>query len=96
MTTTYEPGCYLDSHHGHYNIPEVVRFAQRAGRPVDVVMAALLDSYDDHSHEPNFNGEAIIEESDRAIDWLNEHQAVDGHTWGWNDGDFGLYPDEEE
>ena len=96
MTADYEPGCYIDSHQGHYAIPGVVRFAERAGRPVDSEMASLLARYDEHSHEAEFDMEAIIEESDRAIEWLNDNHAVDGHGWGWNDGDFGLYPDEEE
>lgn len=33
--------------------------------------------------------------SDDAEDWLNEHRAVSGHAWGWNDGEFGLYPDND-
>ena len=96
MTANYSPGCYIDSHHGHYAIPEVVRIAEREGRPMDAEMTDLLARYEEHSHEAAFNMEAVIEESDKAIDWLNEHCPLDGHTWGWNDGDFGLYNDEEE
>lgn len=31
-----------------------------------------------------------------ACDWLDEHAPFDGHYWGWHDGDFGLWPNEEE
>jgi hypothetical protein len=29
-----------------------------------------------------------------AVDWLNEHAPFDGASWGFQDGDFGLWPDD--
>jgi hypothetical protein len=93
---TLPPGCYIDSHHGHYAIPRVIQLAESLGRQLDEHIASLLKRYDAHSHEPEYPMEVLIDESDAAIDWLNEHRALDGHSWGWNDGDFGLYPLEQE
>lgn len=35
-------------------------------------------------------------EEDMATDWLCEHAPFDGAWWGWQDGDFGLWPEESE
>jgi hypothetical protein len=91
-----EPGCYIDSHHGHYAIPAVIQLAQEYGRPLDAKMVDLLARYDADSHLPDYPGDAVIEESDAATEWLNDNVSVDGHMWDWNDGDFGLYPIEED
>jgi len=79
-----EPGCYLDSHHGfHSNAVGIVRLAQGYGRP-----AVQICEDDDLDF--------LVEESDRAIEWLNEYRPLDCYSWDWNDGDFGLYLDELE
>lgn len=92
MTNLPEPGCYIDSHHGHYAIPETIRIAERYGRRLDEKTAGILARYDAESHREDYPHEWVIEESDAAIQWLNDHVAVDGHVWEWNEGDFGLYP----
>jgi hypothetical protein len=33
-------------------------------------------------------------EENAACGWLNTHAAQIGATWGWCDGDFGLWPDD--
>jgi hypothetical protein len=94
--TAFEPGCYIDSHHGHYAIPGVITLARKLGYEVSPETDAILARYDTDSHEPDYPGERVIEESDAAIEWLNDNQAREGFAWAWNDGDFGLYPTEED
>lgn len=96
MLTPLRPGCYFDSHRGHYIYPEIIRFARSFGRPTDEEIETALARYDGHYHEADYPHEAIIEESEAAIEWLNEHFGQAGHVWEWNDGDFGLYAVEEE
>jgi aminoglycoside phosphotransferase (APT) family kinase protein len=86
------PGCYFDSHRGHYIVPDIIAFARNAGRPTDPFVGYALDQYEHVYYTEGYPSEALIEESDRAIEWLNEHHPWDAHTWMWNDGDFGLYP----
>lgn len=94
--TTIEPGCYIDSHHGHYATPMVIQLANGFGFHFDDLVGYALANYDEHSHEEDFPNEALMEVSEEATDWLNANRPVDGHWWGWNEGDFGLYPIEED
>lgn len=110
-THTPQPGCHIDSHHGHYAIPEVIRLAERLGYIVDPFLAYALDKYGADNAQENYPHEALISACDDAIDWLNEGreserteripgqnwspEIPEGHWWGWNDGDFGLYPEED-
>lgn len=95
--STLEPGCYFDSHRGHYIVPAIIQLALDNGRPTNGTVRDLLARYDAESHQDDYPNEYVIEESDAAIQWLNEHLGRDGYWWEWNDGDFGLYPlDEEE
>lgn len=89
---TFEPGCYFDSHRGHYIVPEIIRFAGDAGYMIDSETQTMLDRYDEHWHEEDYPMEELIEESDAAIEWLNDNRCPDGYVWEWFDGDFGLYP----
>lgn len=90
-----EPGCYIDSHHGHYAIPGVIKLAQGQGFTIDPFAEYALASYEAHSYEAHYPMDSLIELSDEAIDWLNQHEGLPGHWWQWNDGDFGLYAEED-
>lgn len=93
------PGCYIDSHHGHYAIPAVIELAKSFGMPLDSFAEYAVFSYDDRHHDEDYPHEALIELSDEAIEWLNEKRPFNeghGFAWGWNDGDFGLYTLEDE
>lgn len=92
----FAPGCYFDSHHGHYIVPMIVRFAGDYGFGIDAEVQDALDRYDGHSHEEDFPAEMLIEVSEEAINFLNEKCVLHAHTWQWNDGDFGLYADEDD
>jgi hypothetical protein len=93
----YEPGCMFDSHKGHYIIVEIIRFAEGEGRKLNDRMTNLIDRYESESHDPTYPFERVIEESDKAIEWLNDNRRPDAaYAWGWNDGDFGLYEIEDD
>ena len=91
-TTNFEPGCYFDSHHGHYNVPRVIEFAGLHGFVIDAEVQLALDAYDEHCYDEDFPDELLLDVSDEAIVFLNDQHAVAGHVWKWNEGDFGLYP----
>lgn len=105
-TTPIQPGCYIDSHHGHYSIPASVALAQSAGFSVDADDQAILDRYEADCFDENYPIDVVIELSDCAVDWLNglytgpfqpePPKVPHGHAWMWNDGDFGLYPVDDD
>jgi hypothetical protein len=85
------PGCYIDSHHGHYAHVEAIKIAVSMGMPIDPFTDWVLAKYDDHWHEADYPSEALLELLDEAEDFLNQNHGLPGHWWMWNDGDFGLY-----
>jgi len=94
--TVFEPGCIFDSHRGHYIYPEIIKLAESEGRALDDRMIGLVESYDKDYHEESYDYEAIIEESEAAIGWLNDNRRPEGFWFGWWEGDFGLYPIEND
>lgn len=89
-------GCYVDSHHGHYAIPAAIRVARSLGFSVDPFAQWALDTYDELFHKDDFPHDALCKLCEEAEAWLNLKRAPDGALWGWNDGDFGLYAEEED
>jgi len=92
MARKFEPGCYGDGTFGHQHtriacatVLNAVIMPAFANRHVAVKLIDELrgDMSDDASEEYD------------ACDMLNEHVPHEGYTWGWQDGDFGLWPDEE-
>jgi hypothetical protein len=104
--TTDDAGCYLDSHRGHYAIRDLVWLAETAfGYRVDADDSAMLAAYEEHSHEEEFPIESLHDLADCVENWLNgQHYDFqpeppiipDGYAWGWYEGDFGLYPIEDD
>ncbi len=100
-TSTPEPGCYVDSHWGQYAVARMVQVAAELGwedeQASDLARRHLAAM--GPSSEPGLVGdefEELMGACDDAEDWLNHHATVAGHSWGWYEGDFGLYPNEEE
>ena len=106
-----EPGCYVDSHWGQYAIARVVEIAVELGRQCELDEAGRCQLCADEklaerhlaamgpSTEPGLDGdefEQLVEAADSAEAWLNDHRAPEGYSWEWNDGDFGLYANEDE
>jgi hypothetical protein len=90
-------GCYVDSHHGAYAGPMVVRLAECYGMIIDDDDEKILAAAEDGDPEPDGTDPDainwIIEETE---DWLNDKLADDDHYWSWNDGDFGYYTTEDD
>ena len=93
MTKTYKIGTYGDGTYGHQHTRErCAEIVQDIARTIahpgerstgdDLVDALVEEMSDDASEEQD------------ACDWLNEHAAVNNATWGWQDGDFGLWANE--
>lgn len=96
-------GCYGDGGFGHQHTRECCanviehyakeNFTSRgkraphcpSGRMPDALTACLHGEMSDDAWE-----------EDAACDWLNEHAPFEGCYWGWRDGDFGLWRDDEE
>lgn len=103
-----EAGCRLASWRGHYISRDIVEMAQEFGYLVDSSDEWLLDCYDEHCNDEGYPVETVYELAQAAEDWLNagrdERQPgqnyplaiPDDHYWGFNDGDFGLWPHEED
>lgn len=96
-----ELGCYGDGTFGHRHTREAcaVVLAHYVGEnfrsrglpvpdctgaqgPDDVCMALRDEMTDDAGEEY------------AAAEWLNEHAPFEGASWGWQDGDFGLWTSE--
>lgn len=90
-----EVGCYGDGSFGHKHTRE------RCAELVFARANAVADKYIRRRgwvlayslREPM--SDDAQEEYD-ACEWLNEHVPLDGASWGWDNGDFGLWPDDCE
>jgi hypothetical protein len=105
-----ESGCYGDGTLGHQHTREACadtlqyyRVANFISRGLPVPDCAGVSFYSDQPyHLAECYDDLLGEMSDNAQEeyaacaWLNEHAPFTGAYWGWQDGDFGLWPDEEE
>jgi hypothetical protein len=99
-------GCYIDSHAGHYGTRDVLYLARDFGFILSAFETFVLEMYDSHYCVDIFPNEELFDLCDEAISWLNCDEAPKGqnlppikpvdYSWSWNDGDFGLYPNEED
>ena len=81
----YEIGCYGDGTNGHQHTRHACAnilhtFASASGRLIDDLRKEMTDDAD---------------EEIAACSWLNNHSPHNGASWGWQDGDFGLWTNEE-
>lgn len=89
-----EPGCYVDGWWGQYAPARVIQLAGTTGMPDHALINlanAKINSMGTNPHNIELSvddEEAIVEGSDRAIEWLNENVCQDGYSWGWHDGEF--------
>lgn len=97
-TTLTAAGCYGDGTLGHENT---------RGRAADTLECYIHENFASrglpvpdagHATSPrdlvlSLRGEMPDDAYDEyaACDWLNEHAPFEGATWGWQDGDFGLW-----
>jgi hypothetical protein len=89
VTTKYEIGCYGDGALGHQHTRE---------RCAAIVRENSLDCSDERAIEKALMGEMSDDgwEEDAALIILEANVPVNGASWGWQDGDFGLWQNEEE
>jgi S-formylglutathione hydrolase FrmB len=79
------PGVWGDGTFGHQHTRVVCAEVLRMfGGPKDVEAELFGDMSDD------------AQEENDACDWLTDHVAPAGYWFGWDDGDFGLWPDNDE
>lgn len=95
MNNPFDAGCYGDGTFGHQHTRErcadminsVARYLGHPGERTtgqELVAELLGEMSDDASEEYD------------ACEWLNEHAPREGHSWDWQEGDFGLWPTDEE
>ena len=95
MSTKLQLGCHGDGSLGHQHtrircamLIEAVAWSLRhpgnaqCGREIAAELRGEMS--DDASEE------------DDACSWLEENAPQDGASWGWQDGDFGLWPLESD
>lgn len=96
MAEPSDAGCYVDSHWGRYAVAHMVARATEFG----FHDAELEDIADRHlasigpSDAPGITDdehEALLDASDSVEQWLNDHAARAGYSFGWNDGEFYLW-----
>lgn len=87
----HRPGCYGDGRLGHQHTRQLcasmlvyVWSKVDIDQPTDIINELCREMSDDASEEQD------------ACDWLNEHDPLENHYWGWYQGDFGLWPAEED
>lgn len=82
-------GCYLDGSRGIYILEAVIGFAGDHG--------AKLPHVDCDCGGDSWSAECewVIEVADEATDFMNYTFPVDGAYWGFQDGDWGLWIEED-
>lgn len=107
-TTTLPAGCWTESWWGRYGPARSVLTMLEAGWQADddYALALIAEAYlammgpsvlEDHLPTGwAANADEVLEEAlDRAIRWAQD-RAPDGHTVGWQDGEFGCWPADTE
>jgi hypothetical protein len=96
--TPADAGCYVDGHWGQYAVAHMVNRAEEFG----YADAEVIDLADRHMASMGPSGseglsfdehEALSEASDDVEQWLNDHVAPEGYSFGWNGGEFYLWSD---
>jgi hypothetical protein len=86
MTTEYEfpePGCYQDG-------------ACHSATEMDVFVIELARAYGwDNTDPADAEDEFLNELANEAIEFLNSLETRDGYFWAFENGDFGLWTEEE-
>jgi hypothetical protein len=107
MTDHPEIGCYGDGTFGHQHTRErcaevLEHYAEANFTSRGIAAPLAIYGYADKPTverlAADLRGEMSDDasEEDTACEWLNTHAPFDGAYWGWNDGDFGLWPESEE
>ena len=100
-STMLEPGCYIDSHWGHYQSQRIIEMAMDLGwpDPAPKETANLLSQYPDLDLDDNPNAADIwYDIVDEAEEYINDRHVPEGYWFGHHPdmGDVGVYPIEDE
>ncbi len=98
-------GCWLEGSRGWHASATLVRIAHDYGMTLTADDVAILDSYESGLVEKVglSTGETVDptecvtgqgDLADQAEEWLNDHVAPEGYSFGWNDGEFFLQSSE--
>lgn len=95
--TPEDAGCYVDGHWGQFAVAHMIQRAEEFGYENSVVtdLAARHLASIGPSDEPGITDdehEILSDASDDAENWLNENVAPEGHSFGWFEGEFYLWP----
>jgi hypothetical protein len=89
--TPADSGCWVAGHHGHYASAIVIETALNYGWH-DTQAAEIAARYPELTeHEQDVLNDVVND----AEQWLNEHIAPEGYSFGWHDGEFFLWTTEE-
>lgn len=92
-------GCYAEGHWGQYAgahmIERATEFGYDDAEAVALAGRKLAEMYP-HNGEPlsDDEHEALTDATDDAEAWLNANAAPDGFSFGWHDGEFYLWSNE--
>jgi hypothetical protein len=84
---TAERGCYIEGSWGQYAFGRLCVLAESFGWKNEYMIT--------ESSINDFDLDFLIEIADNAEQWLNDNAAPKDHSFGWFDGEFYLWPDQE-
>jgi hypothetical protein len=100
MTVQLSPaasGCWVDGHWGQYGAARVIEIAQEFGyADHDALelarrhMASMGPSTDPGLDSDEYD--TLCGYAEDAEEWLSENVAPEGHSFGWCEGEFFLWP----
>jgi hypothetical protein len=77
--TAADSGCWIDGHWGWRGSARLIELAKEFG-------------WSDWTSDLREDDEFIHEVADIAEQWMNNSVAPDGHSFGWFDGEWFLWP----
>lgn len=103
--TKYEPstGCWIDDRWGQYGVTRLIEIAEEYGFRTDDTDDFAIYAYKNSIDSFILEGDVVYPVDwilgqgglgDIAEDWLNEHVAKPGFSFGWQDGEFFLMNNE--
>lgn len=85
-----DAGCIIAGSLGQYGVVELLSLAVSSGCDIpDVIKYGNMDQNEALEYE------WIGEVADDAEAWLNENAAPEGYSFGWHDGEFFLWSNEQ-
>ncbi len=99
LVTIENAGCWIEGNWGHYGSARLIQLAVGLGFG-NMETRAVADRYmanepllDENGEDLEF--EYIMDLADEAEVWMNEAIAPTGYSFGWHDGEFFLWSDQD-